>query len=66
MRDGPQTLRDWVHRLNEQGQNGFCDVDADGIEPRLSTEQLAELAAIVKTGPVRCLVCLNRSGPATG
>ena len=46
-----QTLRDWVHRFNDQGPDGLCDVHAGGFEPRLSVEKLAELAAIVEAGP---------------
>ena len=48
-----QTLRDWVHRFNDQGPDGLCDVHAGGVEPRLSPEKLAELAAIVEAGPDR-------------
>ena len=48
-----QTLRDWVHRFNDQGPDGLCDVHAGGVEPRLSAEKLAELAAIVEAGPDR-------------
>ena len=43
-----QTLRDWVHRFNEQRPAGLCDVRAGGSELRLSVEKLAELAAIVE------------------
>ena len=42
-----QTLRDWVHRFNEQGPNGLCDIRSKGHPPRLSKAQLVELAAIV-------------------
>lgn len=48
-----QTLRDWVHRFNDQGPDGLCDVHAGGVEPRLNPEKLAELAAIVEAGPDR-------------
>ena len=48
-----QTLRDWVHRFNDQGPVGLSDVHAGGVEPRLSPEKLAELAAIVEAGPDR-------------
>ena len=48
-----QTLRDWVHRFNDQGPDCLCDVHAGGVEPRLSAEKLAELAAIVEAGPER-------------
>ena len=48
-----QTLRDWVHRFNEGGPEGLLDQWAGGPEPRLTTEQKAELAALVEAGPVR-------------
>lgn len=48
-----QTLRDWVHRFNEQGPDSLRDIHAGGVEPRLSPERLAELAAIVDAGPDR-------------
>ena len=46
-----QTLRDRVHRFNNQGPDGLCDVHAGGVEPRLSADKLAELAAIVEADP---------------
>ena len=46
-----QTLRDWVHRFNQLGPDGLWDVHAGGVEPRLSADQLAELAALVENGP---------------
>ena len=46
-----QTLRDWVHRYNEEGIAGLFDRKASGPEPRLGAEQLIELAAIVEKGP---------------
>jgi len=46
-----QTLRDWVHRYNAEGIAGLLDRKASGPEPRLSTEQTVELAAIVEKGP---------------
>ena len=46
-----QTLRDWVHRFNEQGPAGLVDRKAPGAERRLTPEQLAALAEIVETGP---------------
>ena len=39
-----QTLRDWVHRFNEQGPEGLKDSWSKGHRPRLSADQLAELA----------------------
>jgi len=46
-----QTLRDWVHRFNAEGPDGLRDLHGGGREPRLSQAQLAELSAIVETGP---------------
>lgn len=48
-----QTLRDWVHRFNESGPDGLLDRWSDGPEPRLSSDQKAELAALVEAGPDR-------------
>jgi transposase len=46
-----QTLRDWVHRNNAEGLAGLRDRPHPGSTPRLSLEQLAELAAMVEAGP---------------
>ena len=46
-----QTLRDWVHRFNGQGPDGLIDNWTEGPQPRLTSEQWAELAQIVETGP---------------
>src|ERR1700744_1112927 len=48
-----QTLRDWVHRFNALGLEGLIDNWTEGPKPRLSEEQLAELAQIVEAGPDR-------------
>ena len=48
-----QTLRDWVHRFNQLGPDGLLDRHAGGVEPRLSAERNAELAALVEAGPDR-------------
>ena len=48
-----QTLRNWVHRFNEQGPDGLRDIRSKGHPPRLTKTQLSELAAIVETGPDR-------------
>ena len=48
-----QTLRDSVHRFNAAGPDGLFDNWTDGPTPRLSPDQLAELAMIVETGPDR-------------
>jgi len=47
-----QTLRDWVHRFNEHGLAGLSDRKAPGASPRLSPQRQAELAALVRSGPV--------------
>ena len=46
-----QTLRDWVHRYNAEGLDGLSDRRSSGPAPRLSAEQKAELAQIVRDGP---------------
>jgi transposase len=46
-----QTLRDWVHRYNEEGLPGLHDRRRSGRKPRLTPEQTAELAAVVARGP---------------
>ena len=48
-----QTLRDWVHRFNAAGPKGLIDNLTEGPKPRLSAEQLAQLAQIVEAGPNR-------------
>jgi transposase len=46
-----QTLRDWVHRYNAEGLAGLYDRSAPGPKPRLSPEQEAAVAALVRHGP---------------
>lgn len=46
-----QTLRDWVIRFNAAGPEGLLDGKAKGAAPKLTTEQLQELAAAVERGP---------------
>jgi len=48
-----QTLRDWVHRFNAAGPEGLFDQWTEGPKPRLSAEQLTELASLVEAGPDR-------------
>ncbi len=48
-----QTLRDWVHRFNAEGPEGLLDRKTDGPPPKLTSEQKAELTAIVEAGPDR-------------
>lgn len=46
-----QTLRDWVHRYNEEGIAGLFDRKGGGARPRLSPEQQAQFVAWVEDGP---------------
>jgi transposase len=46
-----QTLRDWVHRYNAEGLAGLRSRKPMGSRSRLTTEQRAELAALVEAGP---------------
>jgi transposase len=46
-----QTLRDWVHRYNEEGLAGLRDRPRSGRRPRLTPDQEAELTAAVERGP---------------
>ena len=48
-----QTLRDWVHRFNEDGPDGLTNREGAGRPRLLSDEQMLELAQIVETGPDR-------------
>ena len=46
-----QTLRDWVHRYNEEGLVGLSNRFHAGPASRLGPEQKAELARMVREGP---------------
>ena len=46
-----QTLRDWVHRYNDEGLAGLSDRHGGGTRPFLSSEQEAELGQWVRQGP---------------
>jgi putative transposase len=46
-----QTLRDWVHRFNEQGPEGLIDRKSTGPKFRLTAQQRASLKEIVTVGP---------------
>ena len=46
-----QTLRDWVHRYNDEGIDGLKSRRAPGRAPVLTKEQMAELKGLVIKGP---------------
>ena len=46
-----QTLRDWVHRYNDEGLAGLVNRRAPGPAPRLSNAQEAMVARWVEEGP---------------
>jgi transposase len=46
-----QTLRDWVHRFNEDGPDGLINRKGPERARRLTEEQMHELAELVETGP---------------
>ena len=46
-----QTLRDWVHRYNNEGIDGLKSRTAPGPTPLLSVAQMAELKELVVKGP---------------
>lgn len=46
-----QTLRDWIHRYNEEGIEGLKSRRSPGRAPALSAAQMAELKALVVAGP---------------
>ena len=46
-----QTLRDWVHRYNEQGVAGLCSIRIGGHPSSLTEAQMAELKDLTIKGP---------------
>jgi transposase len=46
-----QTLRDWVHRYNDEGIEGLRSRRAPGRAPALTEDQKTELKALVIKGP---------------
>ncbi len=46
-----QTLRDWVHRYNDEGVAGLVSIRIGGRGSALSTAQMAELRALAVKGP---------------
>jgi transposase len=45
-----QTLRDWVHRFNEEGADGLINAKYPGRPSKLSKEQMEELRRLVEAG----------------
>ena len=51
-----QTLRDWVHRTNDEGLPGLRDRPGErGPKRRLTVAQEAEIAELVRRGPDRAV-----------
>jgi transposase len=46
-----QTLRDWVHRYNDDGVDGLISRQTPGPTPKLTEAQMAELRELVIEGP---------------
>ena len=46
-----QTLRDWVHRFNDEGPSGLVDRRGSGPSCQLSAAQLEVLSGWVEVGP---------------
>lgn len=46
-----QTLRDWVHRFNEQGADGLINIKPRGRPSKLSAGQKEALQQLVEAGP---------------
>jgi transposase len=46
-----QTLRDWVHRLNQHGPDGLIDIKPIGRPSKLSDDQKQALKQLVEAGP---------------
>lgn len=46
-----QTLRDWVHRYNDEGVEGLANRKSPGVPSRLSTAQKQRVAELVEAGP---------------
>ncbi len=46
-----QTLRDWVHRFNQQGPDGLRDIHAGGVAPRLSASAWRNSPPSSRRGP---------------
>ena len=46
-----QTLRDWVHRYNDEGVAGLCSIRTGGHPASLTEAQMAELRELTINGP---------------
>ena len=47
-----QTLRDWVIRFNERGQDGLINIPSPGVPPKLGKKHRAFLARLVEEGAI--------------
>ena len=59
-----QTLRDWVHRFNDQGADGLINIPSPGVPPKLDATHRAFLAKIVEEGPIPAVHGVVRWRPA--
>ena len=50
-----QTLRDWVHRYNQEGLAGLRNRAPPGAQAKLTEAQKAVLARLVEAGPDRAM-----------
>ena len=57
-----QTLRDWVIRYNAEGVGGLSDRTSPGPKPRLTPEQEAAVAELVRRG-TRCCISAPSAAP---
>ena len=55
-----QTLRDWVHRFNEEGPEGLINKKTPGRPSKFTAEHRCELAKIVAEGPEKHIPGLAR------
>jgi transposase len=46
-----QTLRDWVHRYNDEGVDGLISRKAPGAQPKLTPDQMQQLRVLTIAGP---------------
>ena len=63
--DNRLTLRDWVHRFNEQGPDGLTNKEGAGRPRLITNEQMQELARIVEAGPGHRLMAWFAGGRST-